>query len=337
MNSRQNQAGFTLLELLAAAAITLVLAGLMLAVATQVLATWRKAQDVATAGIQAKLALDLLQRDLQSARHRREGVGITWLAADVTADAAVLVNRGWQTSPNMKPARAESWQLVPETPAGAEPLIGGARFGLSGVWLRGIVSNIESEGSAPVAVSYQIARRPLSGSDVSANNPAEVRYTLFRSAVSAENTFAVGYDVRAGGYGSASPRSATMRAASTLTNPHTAGDALLTNAVDFGVWFYVRDDVTGALVRVFPADRNDFDYSVGDAPAPIREARFPDVADVMIRVLTDEGARLLAAVERGDAALVVPAGLSREQWWWQIVTENSRVYTRRIVLKGETP
>jgi len=337
MTKRPDQRAFTLLELLAAVAITLVLVALMLAVATQVLATWRKAQDTATTGLQAKLALDLMQRDLQSALHRRQGRGLTWLAAEITSEPAALVNRGWQVSSTMKPADGTSRQLVPETAAGEEPRLSEARFGLSGVWLRGIVSNIESEASAPVAVSYQIARRPLSGTDVSPNNPAEVRYTLFRSVVSAENTFSVGYDVRGAGYSSDSPRSVTMRAAGTLTNPHTAGDALLTNAVDFGIWFYVRDSLDGALTRVFPTDSNDLSYAIDDAPAGARALRFPDAAEVMVRVLTEEGARLLSAMERGEGSLTAPAGLSREQWWWQIVTDHSRVYTRRIALRGEAP
>lgn len=337
MKTTSTSAGFTLIELLTAAAITLVLAGVMLAVTTQVLATWRKAQDTSTTRVQAKLALDMMQRDLSSAIHRREGAGVNWLAVDVIASASTLANHGWQTSTTMKPSGGESSLLVPDTLDGADPLVSDARFGLSGAWLRCIVTNAESGGSMPIAVSYQIARRPLSGTDVSTKNLAEVRYTLFRSAVSTENTFNVGYDVKATGYGSSSPSSTTMRAAYTLTNPHTAGDALVTNAVDFGVWFYRRDRTTGALVRQFPIDRSDLDYAVSDTPTVTDANRYPDVADVMVRVLTEEGARLLAAMERGDGSVAAPASLTREQWWWQIVTNHSQVYTRRIQMKGDVP
>ncbi|MFH1499645.1 MAG: hypothetical protein ABII82_17685 [Verrucomicrobiota bacterium] len=45
----------------------------------------------------------------------------------------------------------------------------------------------------------------------------------------------------------------------------------------------------------------------------------------MIRVLTPEGIRLLEAKEAGEP---VPGT------WWEIVEQNSQVYTRRIDIKS---
>ena len=80
MKSPGRRNGFTLLELLVAVAITLLLAGIMLAVTTITLGLWRRTQDNFSSGTTAKLALDLLERDLQSAIHRADGRGNVWLA-----------------------------------------------------------------------------------------------------------------------------------------------------------------------------------------------------------------------------------------------------------------
>lgn len=322
MKPGADERGLTLLELLVAVTITLLLAGIMLAVTTGTLGIWRRTQDDFTGGTAAKLALDLLERDLQSALHRQDGVNNKWLAADVLNSAATLQAHGWLTVALMKPATAESQRLLPATTGGLEPGIADARFGLSGVWLRLIAATAESgsEPARPRAIAYQIARRPVSGV-VSATNPAPVRYSLFRSFLSSQATFATGYDV-AGGYGNA------------LTNPGTGSDVLAPNVVDFGVWFYLRDN-GGALHRIYPADNSDLSHVATDAASPGEADRFPEVADVMVRVLSDEGARLLDAMEQSDGAIArPPAHASDAAWWWAVVEANSRVFVRRVEMKG---
>src|SRR5258708_3395831 len=173
--------GFTLLELLVAVIITLVLAGLMLTVVTNTLNLWHRTQDNFSTSAQANLTLDMVERDLQAAIFRKDGG--TWLAVDVINNSDNLATHGWLTpTAASKPATTESQRLVPVA-AGTTPLIGDARFGLSGVWLRFITTNVESGGSPPIAVAYQIARPPLTGSPV-ATTPADGRYTLFRAALS---------------------------------------------------------------------------------------------------------------------------------------------------------
>ena len=322
--------GFTLLELLVAVTITLVLAGLMLTVVTNTLNLWHRTQDNISTAAQAKLVLDLAERDLQAAVFHKDGA--TWLAADVINNPGGLGIHGWLTpATSIKPATSESQRLVPLT-NGPTPVISEARFGLSGVWLRFVTTNVESGGSLPVAVSYQIARRPLSGA-ITATTPADVRYTLFRAAVSTDNTFAGGNDVTAAGYASGSGTPAAPRNAATVTNPHSS-DALATNVVDFGVWFYVRD-ATGALRRIFPADNNDTTHAAHDTGAAADANRFPEVADVMVRILTEQGAGLLAEIESGAGRVTRPAAYASDaEWWWGVVEANSRVYTRRVEVKG---
>jgi hypothetical protein len=76
--------------------------------------------------------------------------------------------------------------------------------------------------------------------------------------------------------------------------------------------------------------------------APDYNARFlfPDVVDVMVRILTDEGAALIANIEKNQTpALTVPQKYNgnAQEWWWGVARENSRVYTRRIVLNASAP
>ena len=60
---------------------------------------------------------------------------------------------------------------------------------------------------------------------------------------------------------------------------------------------------------------------------------FPDVIDVMVRVLTTAGAGAIAEFEAGNitAGLDVDGNaLSNNAYWWQLAEEHSRVYVRRI-------
>ena len=305
MKPRYSSGGFTLLEMLVAATITLVLAGLMLAVATSTLNLWHRTQDNFAASAQAKLVLDLVERDLQAAIFR-EGSN-TWLAVEVLNSPGSLTAHGWLVAGSLiKPAGPASQRLVPGAAAGSGPSLGDARFGLAGAWLRLVTTNVESGGSLPVAVAYQIARRPLSGT-INAANPAAIRYSLFRSAVSAESSLAVGSDVTVPGYGSTSVNPAGPRSPATLTNPN-GSDALATNVVDFAVWLQVRDS-SGDLRRIFPADNNDATHYARDGSAAADATRFPDVVDVMVRILSEEGAAMIADMEGGGVVLrtIAPA------------------------------
>jgi len=321
--------GFTLLELMVSVVLTLAMAAMMLTVTAGTLGFWRRAQDGFTTGAQAKLALDFLQRDLQSAVFRAEDA-TTWLAVTVTNSTTGLTGRGWQVVPRMKPAAEESLRLVPGPADGHAATIAEARFGLAGAWLRLITHNVEASGSLPTAVSYQLVRRPVSGAEISPSNPAEVRYTLFRSAVAPTVTLSTGHDVLIG-YGSTQEASPPVRSAPSLMNPSTASDALLGNVVDFGVWLYLRTP-EGELRRVFPSDGSDLEHQARNS-AGADAAVFPQVADLMLRVLTSEGARQIAALEQGIVAR--PAAYATDAaWWWGVVEQHSRVYVRRVEFKG---
>ena len=330
------KAAFTLLELLVAVVITLVLAGLMLTVTTNVLALWRRTQAAHTQAVTAKQVLDLVERDLQSALHRRDAR--CWLAADILDTPGSLANHGWLIGPGlMKPADGDSLRPLPPPDASGLSSLSEARFGLSGQWLRFVATNLESDGSLPTAIAYKIARRPVTGDPVAAN-PAPVRYSLYRSAVGNSETFASGYEVTAGAYGSTSntPTSAlssAYRQPRNVTNPSHA-NLLASNVVDFGCWLYLRDS-TGVLQRIYPAAPGDLSHqAVGNST--VSDTRFPEVADVLVRILSEEGATLVEAIEGGRVTR--PANYATDAaWWWSVVEAHSAVFIRRVEIKGDAP
>lgn len=317
-------------------AITLVLAGLMLTVTSNVLNLWRRSQAAHTQAVTGKQVLDLLERDLQSALHRRDAT--RWLAADIIDNPSGLANHGWLTGPGlMKPANGGSLRPLPAPDATGTHRLVEARFGLSGMWLRFVGTNVESGGSLPTVIAYQVVRRPVTGNPV-ATNPAPVRYSLYRSAIGNDDTFANGYDVTAGAYGStnntpSSAMSTAYRSPRNVTNPSHA-NVLAANVVDLGCWLYVRDS-TGALLRIYPAVAGDLSHqAIGNSTANV--SRFPEVADVMVRIISEEGASLLEAIETGRVGR--PSSYATDaEWWWGAVEANSAVFVRRVEIKGVAP
>jgi hypothetical protein len=53
----------------------------------------------------------------------------------------------------------------------------------------------------------------------------------------------------------------------------------------------------------------------------------------MLRILTEEGATLLEAIETGRVPRPPAYGTDAE-WWWGVVEANSRVFTRRVAIRG---
>ncbi|MBL9215161.1 MAG: hypothetical protein JNG83_06765 [Opitutaceae bacterium] len=320
---------FSLVELLVAVAITLLLVGMLVAIVDTTLQGWRRAQGDLASATQARLALDWIERDLQSAL-RHPGGTATGFAVGVATEAGSRVLHGWlPASGSGKPGGTASWRPLPPAVEDIPGALAEARFGWSGAWLRCFTHNPESSGSQVVAVAYQLCRRPVGG-PVNPTNPAPVRYSLYRSAVTGEKTWLAGLDLSAAAYASPSSQPGATREPATLTNPNQA-DLLAVRVVDFGIWLYVRES-GGALRRVFPVSEADREHGVaGNVP-------LPDVVDVMIRILTEQGAARIEAMERGERTVVRPPEVADDAaWWWAEVEAHSQVYVRRIERVATVP
>jgi hypothetical protein len=328
---------FTLLELLVAASLTLIVTVAMVSVSTGALTVWRSAQAAQNQAAAARQVFDLLEQDLHSAVRRRDALG--WLAVDVLDNGAGLANHGWLLGPGlMKPAQGDSLRLLPAPEMDGRVSLAEARFGLSGCWLRFVAANVEAGGTLPTVVAYQLARRPVTGDPV-ADNRAPVRYSLYRSAVANDETLARGYDVTAPAYASTDNRpsnalSSAYRQARNVTNPSHA-NLVAANVVDFGLWLYVRNS-DGSLRRIFPATAADLSHrATGNGGTD--DTAYPEVVDVLLRVVSEAGAARLAAIE-GNTATVRPPGFTTDaEWWWAVALQHSRVFVQRIELKGMPP
>jgi hypothetical protein len=124
--------------------------------------------------------------------------------------------------------------------------------------------------------------------------------------------------------------------------------SLASNVIDFGIRAYLieKNSVgTGNLKQIFP-DVNSttgggnppYEYTATsninyrEPGKPSRLYAFPEVVDVMIRILTTEGASAISAFEEG--LIPTPGGLTAENYWWELAEKNSEVYIRRIRIFG---
>lgn len=386
-----NRAGFTIVELLVASAITLVVIGLMLQVTFSVLKTFDNVNGSISARSQAAVVLKYLREDLQSIVWRRDDN--VWLLATIQrdqnginsgrgdtnhSDAAWMPTTASGFTPVPKPGLANagadgsSLRLdLPGATAGRFLDLQDYRFGQAGVWLRFFTNRQtgSSEGDvAPIAVAYQIVRmKPRPDSE-------EFRYMFFRSQVrSGRETVANDYSVADAGYDLTGDlnkgynRPGTPGANNNIAfgDPGSVRrpnrDALLANnVIDFGVRFWKKippsptqpEDTPSTLRLIFPADANgrplesNLAFAVTNKtpaqlvagtgipfgptnPAEISSG-YPDFADVFVRVLSDEGARRIEAIEQGRAP--VPPQYTDQEYWWLVAEQHSEVYTERVPL-----
>lgn len=366
--ARRRRRAFTVVELLVAAGITALLAGFIAVIVRNVSTTWTRAGNRLGTDAQARIVLDQLQLDLQGAMFRDDGN--VWLAADVLSAANGGQTGLWQIAQrNPKPTGGLSLDIAAtraDLPPTERGKLENSRYNTAGVWLRFFTTSRGSNSasdvetiSAPVAVGYQIIRR------FTATNPANqnTAYLLHRAEARSGTkgtrigVLEAGFNITSANYttstsgtnNGANPKD--PRAIQVPGSVRILDSVIADNVIDFGVRAYVRDAAQpGGLRLIFPATPAG---AVTNSPQPLRAQLpadtpataanydprflFPDVVDIMVRVLTDEGAALIANLERVQApALIVPQKYNSNalQWWWGVAQENSRAYTRRVVLNA---
>ncbi len=207
--------------------------------------------------------------------------------------------------------------------------------------------------SAPRAISYQIARLPISSTS------SEARYFLFRSSVRSwdsggnPSTFSLGYDLAANnGYNNPASGGSGNTEPGSIRKPdrsHIIGS----DVIDLGVRIFTRD-ANANLIERFPVDRSGSTNppvstfvaastapavisGTGAPPAGVSETAvvnaFPAVIEVMVRVLSDEGARQILGLETGK--ITPPGGAANyDDYWWQVAEAHSSVYSRRVEVQS---
>ena len=334
VNSSGKRSGFTLIELLVAVGITALLVSLMLNIVVNVTRGWSRSSGILTSGNQARLVLDQVSRDLQSAILKNDSN--VWLAATIqTSGVGAGSLKPTSTAGTFDSTNTADSLMIPVLTSTTSPVpsLDDYRFGQAGVWLRFFTTvpdtNVKDTTtgnlhlSAPRAVSYQIVRQAVSAGST------EFRYLLFRSEIASDLTFTTGYNLYDANY---------YTGTSALLKSPTLDQVLANNVVDFGVRLW-KHDSTGALVPIFPtsstnlaiaatADTTKVGASPGESSSSLVRD-FPEVADIFVRILTDDGVQKLDLLENP------PAGYTPTDNWWTIVLANSRVYTRRIEIKSK--
>ena len=345
---------FTLLELLVAAVITAVLAGFIVVIVSNVSGFWTRTAGKLSTEAQARLVLDQLTQDLSSAHYRDDGN--VWLAADVLG--ATSTSGLWQpAAANAKPAGGVSLAMT-------APKLADTRFNTAGVWLRFFTTkrgnNLAADAtsfSAPVAVGYQIIRRFSAPSALNTRTAYVLHRAEARPATAGgrPGVLESGYNITAAAYTTSTVgtnNGATTGDPRSIQAPGSRSNfssVIADNVIDFGVRAYVRDPSQASGLRlVFPAG-NETGTPSNSANARLRAQLpattvtdstnynfvMPEVVDVMVRILTDEGARLIGTFEQANSPLLLPAGVNAQQYWWQLATAHSQVFTRRIVINAK--
>ena len=303
--------GFTIIELLVAMAVTAILAGILLTMTNSVLNAWNRTSGSLSANAEAELIFGMLTEDLQSVLFVNDG-NVSF-AADVLNNSGSLNGHDWSSSSgNFKPAGTDSNQR------GGDIALAETRNGLGGMWLRFFTTG---NGGQPQAVAYQIARRHITGDPTSGTNKAPVRYMLYRSTYG--TTVRSGYDLM-------DPTTYMSTGINPLWSPPN-GNVIGTNVIDFGVRLYFWNGPI--LEPAFPYGGSNW----SNTPLSYRAngtsggGEFPNVVDVMVRILTEEGAKQIAALEDG----FIPPGTSFDKTWWEIAEANSKVFTQRIYVNTQ--
>jgi hypothetical protein len=341
LRDRPARGAFTVIELLVAVGITALIAGFAVVIVANLSGFWSRTSGRISAEAQARFVLDRLTLDLQGALFRDDGN--VWFAASVpanTASSGLWDTRG-ASSGLLKPAAAAGTALTYNSAAG----IASDTFGPAGTWLRFFTTNrgrnVDRDSlSAPVAVGWQIIRRAGS------NNPnsTDRRYFLHRAEVrpaqsgARPGTLEAGFDITAAAYAGANATAENTGLAGdprSVRAPQDLGAVVGENVIDFGVRCYVRDRASGALQPVFPVSSETTHLASTPPGLGAATNQFPEVVDVLVRILSDEGGRVIADLEAGRIGTAPPNGVTAAAWWWQLALAHSQVFTRRVVLVAE--
>ncbi|MCB1121017.1 MAG: type II secretion system GspH family protein [Verrucomicrobiae bacterium] len=307
-----SRSGFTILELLVAASVSVILLGLFLSVATNILDAWGSSRDSLSSNSTARIVLDTLASDLESVV-LRNGDGV-WLACDLLE---IKNNSGrWESAQYEKPTGTQSLQIDFENPA---LTANDYRFGVAGSWIRFFASPIDASstenGGDINAVAYQLIRRKPH----SQASEAEESYNLYRSIVRADYTLEEAIEDH--GYFIDQFDGASYEGqAGEILSPRNDSSLLARDVVDFGVVFYATNALGNQEV-LFPKIGGPREFRVPTDAVP-------ESVQIFVRILDEEGAKQLSAYERG----LIPSDDS--DFWWNTVNQHSTVYTRWIQFKG---
>lgn len=306
------------MELIVSLAITSVIAVFVFGFATSLAKLWRNTESGVDSELDSQIALDQIVMDFESAifleRVDGDGVPVPMLAVSAIAKDSDDV---------FKASFSNRWDGLDESarPSSEHFDPDNHQYGWAGSWVRFFTASPSVN-----AVGYQVIRRSAF------SNSTHPKYLLHRSLIRHDNSVTQSFDITSENYRDGNTTKA-------LESPRLDG-VILEDVVDFGVRLYVfdenfggKDDSPNGLRLIFPSDAG------GDLSATDKEhlasvlsgndfgARYPDVVEILLRVLDDVGAGMLLRLEEGDTA----------NRYEDIVAKHSRLYRRMVRLPGREP
>ncbi|CAA6677191.1 MULTISPECIES: prepilin-type N-terminal cleavage/methylation domain-containing protein [unclassified Lentimonas] len=296
---RTAKRAFTLIEIMVATVIMVILVGLVIQITSEVLKVWTRSSGKLSANAEARIAMDMITQDLETAVFRNNGQ--QWLRVD-----------GPETLAAGAPYTSQTVALKLFTPALDR-------------------DKLESDGVTAIpgdicAVAYRLAyQESYDQNGVAADDRVSV-YALYRSVARADDTFDLLMGSRSD---TASPQlilDASGPSFWTETNITAAENYLVSNIVDFKVLIYENDPTAASTVPVnVDANLNlsgDYAYGGTDATLTGGTSQLPLLyADVMLTVVSDEGLELLSLPS------LAGSGYNDVD---DVVREHGDTYTRRV-------
>jgi len=291
---------FTLIEIMVAAAITIVMIGLVIQITGEVLKLWNRSMGKLSANAEARIAMELLTSDLEAALIRNDG--LLWIFAK--DDDAMPAIAGFE--PN-------TITLVMFTTAQDRP-----QQDANG---KAVPGNI-------CAVQYKLVyQSPVTGQDNDETNT----FALHRRLIDPVTTFSALL-----GTGNqenfdkwldiAFPVNSDVSLSYTDYDVPAAAEYYLAgNIVDFRVEFYVVDALGVAQLVPSPVEYGGDSPSVGPL-ATNPDLRYPiEYADISLTVISNEGMNILRnlALNRGGTGYSTSEGK-------QVILQHGEVFKRRV-------
>lgn len=302
-SSRNPKRAFTLIEIMVATVIMVVLVGLVIQITSEVLKVWNRSSGKLSANAEARIALDVLTQDLETAVFRNNGM--RWLVAETKK-----VNG----PAGLEPATTK---LLLFSPALDRPTT---------------VPNSDPPESIPgdiAAVSYELVYQdPVSGADDDEDN----LFSLHRRAIDAKTTFE---ELMGAGNQETFQKwkdAVVPSSVAGLTYPQTSNrDFYLSgNVADFKIRFHVVDDDTlGGTEFTDPQLLFGGDAATAGPQATATTVEFRQplaYADIQLTVISDEGSQILRNLDLNRTG----TGYEDPKTEQDVIAEHGEVFTRRV-------
>ncbi len=299
--SRRKPSAFTLIEIMVATVIMIILVGLVIQITSEVLKVWTRSSGKLSANAEARIALEMVTQDLETAVFRNNGM--RWLEAETKAISSVA---GFEP---------QTINLLLFSPALDRPK--------------------EDNAGNPIpgdicAVQYELVYQdPVDGG----NSPEDNMFALHRRVIDPPTTF---NDLMGEGnqetfekWDDEELEPTTQLAGLDLDRYEAPSDPtnyLVGHVADFKVDFYIIDD-NGDEVLVPtppPVAYGGTTPSVGPGADPAYAYPLA-YAEVSLTVLSDEGTKLLRNLAENRGGTGFQAGEGEK-----LVEQHGEVFTRRV-------